>query len=125
MPVKWETITERDFAALPEAKPQRQADPDWEAVLDALEAGQFVRLPYQEGQNRRGLALAVGRRAARRGFKVELRHGEDFLAARKSGELAPEPAAEELAGEVQTKRGNGRRRGGRPPAASVPANPGE
>jgi hypothetical protein len=124
MPVKWETITERDCEALPEATPPRPADPDWEAVLDALEAGQHVRLPYEEGQNRRGLALAVGRRAAGRGFKVELRHGEDFLAARKSGEVAPEPQEEELAGEVQTRRGDGRRRGGRR-AASLPANPEE
>lgn len=81
--IKWETIDSNAFDALPNPKPAPKNDPEWEEIITALESGQVVKIPYADEKELRGKRLSVGRRAIKRGFRVELRYGEGFIAARK------------------------------------------
>src|SRR5215212_1737126 len=64
--------------------PGKKIDPKWEELLSGLEQGKVVRLPLGDESELRGLRLALGRRAAGRGFKVETRTDGQSLVARKS-----------------------------------------
>src|SRR5690242_6423603 len=112
MPVQWEEITEQDFAKLPEpTKPGPKVDHEWEELISRLDQGQVVRLPFWDEKGRRGTRLSLGRRAARRGFKVEIRYGDGFIAARKSDEpIKPGVTAEQGGRADKPKPANGRRR---------------
>ena len=85
---RWEVADKSAFDQLPPRTQQKPGDPEWEEIVTALEAGDDVRLPYGDEKEMRGLRLSVGRRARRRGFRVELRYGDGFLIARKSGDSA-------------------------------------
>jgi hypothetical protein len=85
---RWEIAEQGAFDRLPPRTPQKAGDPEWEELVTALEAGDDVRLPYENEKEMRGLRLSVGRRAKRRGFRVELRYGDGFLIARRSGDGA-------------------------------------
>ncbi len=118
---RWEIAEKGAFDALPPRTQQKPGDPAWEDIINTLEAGDDVRLPYENEKELRGLRLSVGRRANRRGFRVELRYGDGFLIARKSSDgaagedaqrgLPGLTANEEPANEaVATKPRGGRRR---------------
>ena len=98
MAVEWQELDAAAFDALPARTKPPKGDADWEAILGALEAGKVVKLPYQDEKELRGKRLSLGRRAIRRGFRVELRYGDGFIAARKSGHVVTDgpPAAEEV-----------------------------
>jgi hypothetical protein len=91
---EYEVISDEEFASVP-AKPAQQPS-EWEPVLDLLEQGKSVRIPFKEEKDRRGRRLALGRRAAGRGFKVEMRATETYMVARRSDQpyVPPEPAPE-------------------------------
>ncbi len=96
---RWEIADKSVFDQLPPRTQQKPGDPEWEEIVTALEAGDDVRLPYENEKEMRGLRLSVGRRATRRGFRVELRYGDGFLIARRSGDGASgEDAQRELPG---------------------------
>ena len=96
---RWEVADKSAFDQLPPRTQQKPGDPEWEEIVTALEAGDDVRLPYGDEKEMRGLRLSVGRRARRRGFRVELRYGDGFLIARKSSDgAAEEDAQRELPG---------------------------
>src|SRR5215218_1228086 len=94
-------MTLEEFEQLPEPKPQAKEDPVWTSLLDRVADGGIVRIPVGETEVR-GLRLAMGRRAAKRGFKVTLRYGDGFLAVRRSDEPVQE--------KQSTPPPNGRRR---------------
>jgi hypothetical protein len=96
-------MTLEEFEQLPEPKPQVKEDPVWTSLLDRVENGGIVRIPVGETEVR-GLRLAMGRRAAKRGFKVTLRYGDGFLAVRKSGEAAVATAPKEPPTNGRRKR---------------------
>jgi hypothetical protein len=104
MPVQWKSISQKQFDALPENRPPSQVDPEWEELLTALDQGKVVEIPYTDERDRRGKRLAVGRRAAGKGFKVTIRYdgANNAIAVKKSDE--PLPPRE---GKTST---NGRRR---------------
>ncbi len=53
-----------------------------------------VRVPFADEKERGTLARSIGRRAAHRGFKVEIRYGEGFLSvARSSDAILETPAS--------------------------------
>jgi hypothetical protein len=80
---RWERADRSEFDRLPPRTQQKPPDPEWEELIAELEAGHDVRLPFADEKEMRGLRLSLGRRAARRGFKVELRYGNGFLVARR------------------------------------------
>lgn len=87
----------------PEPTKPQKVDPEWEELITAPEAGRTVRLPFGDETEKRGRRLSVGRRAKGRGFSVDIRYGDGFMAVRRSDE-ALSPAAD------KPKPANGRRR---------------
>lgn len=84
MPIQWETVERSQHDALPRRKTSGK-DPEWDDVLNELEhTGNAIKLTYQDEKERGMLARSVGRRAAHRGFKVDIRHGEGFLSVTRS-----------------------------------------
>ncbi len=77
MPVRIDQYEEVDASVFDEyprpAGPGKKVDPQWEELLTKLDQGSVIRLPLDVGMELRGLRLALGRRAAGRGFKVETR----------------------------------------------------
>jgi hypothetical protein len=69
MPVRvdnYQELSEEELERRPEPEPQIKAEPVWEEHLDKLARGITQRIPV-ESQNVRGLRLALGRRASKRG----------------------------------------------------------
>src|SRR5690242_17119716 len=84
MPVAldYEVISQEDWEAIPAKAPKPPSE--WEPVLDDLDQGKTVRIPFREEKDRRGMRLALGRRAAGRGYKVEMKATDSHLLARRS-----------------------------------------
>jgi len=69
MPVRvdsYQELSEEEFEQLPEPELQIKVDPVWEERLDKLVHGIPQRIPV-ESQNVRGVRLALGRSASKRG----------------------------------------------------------
>ena len=114
MPVRIDQFEEVEASVFDQyprpAGPGKKVDPQWEELLTKLDQGSVIRLPLGDETELRGLRLALGRRAAGRGFKVETRNDGQTLVVRKSDQpltvkqqTLPAPAPE-----------NGRRKRGRP-----------
>lgn len=73
----------------------------WEPIMDEVERGGVVQLPYGDEQDQLRQRLAIGRRANKRGFKVEFTTGPDQMAVSRLPEGAARPLEEEpLRGHV-------------------------
>src|SRR4051794_25606846 len=88
---EYEVINEEDWNALP-AKQTRKPD-DVDSMIDELERGRIVRLTAADEKDLRGKRLTIGRRATKRGFKVEIRTKDLTIAVRKKDEPATPPIA--------------------------------
>ena len=111
MPVRidrFEEVESSVFDQYPQpAVPGKKADPQWEELLTKLDQGSVIRLPLGDETELRGLRLALGRRAAGRGFKVETRTDGQTLVVRKSDQpLKPKALAQSASAPT-----NGRKRG--------------
>ncbi len=95
MPVQFEVTDRSAHNELPPRKKPTQRDPQWEEVMDVLQnTDNTVRVPFADEKERGTLARSIGRRAAHRGFKVEIRYGEGFLSvARSSDAILETPAS--------------------------------
>jgi hypothetical protein len=118
MPIQidqFEEVDPRVFEQYPAKKAPGQSDPAWDDLLTRLDQGKVVRLPYTDERQLRGLRLAVGRRAAGRGFKVETRHDGQSIVIRRRDQAAITgmPAASAGGG---AKRGRSRKRDEAPEA---------
>ncbi len=98
--VDYNLITEEEWDAL---APVKQPDA-WDQLLDELEQGRIVRLPVADEKALRGTRLTLGRRAAKRGFKVDIRTQDTALAVRKREEAPTPPEVAETA-PVPRRRG--------------------
>ncbi len=103
MPVRIDQFEEVDASVFDEypqpAGPAKKADPQWEELLTKLDQGSVIRLPLGDETELRGLRLALGRRAAGRGFRVETRNDGQTLVARKSDQpLKPDVEDQAAAG---------------------------
>ena len=112
---RWERVDRSEFDRLPPRTQQKPADPEWEDILADLEAGEAVRFRYADEKEMRGLRLSIGRRANRRGFKVELRYGDGYLIAQRIEAASPAAtdgtaAGAEVVGEGARPRRGRRRR---------------
>ncbi len=117
MPVRIDQFEEVDasvFDQYPQPMvPGKQIDPAWEELLTKLDRGSVIRLPLGEESELRGLRLALGRRAAGRGFKVETRTDGQTLVVRKSDQpLTPKQQAV-LPASAPPENGRRKRRGSR------------
>src|SRR5436309_3340258 len=90
--VQYDVINERDWEQMP--APQAAKPPsEWEPVLDELEQGKIISLPFNDPKDRRSKYMAVARRAAGRGFKTQMRYADNTMAIRKSEEPYTRPPA--------------------------------
>jgi len=109
--VEWTEITVEAFEALPEST-KAPAVSEWDPIMATLEAGGVVNLPFADEADKKKKRLSVGRRAAIRGFEVEIRFNVVGMAIRrgadreklKAGRL-PKVIAEKAHGLVETVRG--------------------
>ena len=108
MSVQWEELDAEAFDALPEPTKPPKSDAEWEELVTALESGKAVKVPFADEKEMRGKRLSLGRRSIRRGFKVDLRYGDGFIAARRRADGAepdqqplplPVPAPAPVAGD--------------------------
>src|SRR3712207_1967670 len=87
MPVRIDQYEEVEAAVFDEyprpAAPGKKVDPQWEELLSKLDQGSVIRLPLADETELRGLRLALGRRAAGKGFRVETRNDGQTLVVRK------------------------------------------
>ena len=112
--VDYSVITEEEWDALTPVKP-----PDaWDQLLDELEQGRIVRLPVADEKALRGTRLTLGRRAAKRGVKVDIRTQDNTIAVRRRAEPPTPPEVAETAPAP-------RRRGRRPKEAAPTTLPPE
>ena len=74
--VSWKTSTPEKHQAL-EKKSYAKVDPVWQEIMDEVERGSPVELLYDSDKERGTLARSIGRRAAHRGFKVDIRNGQE------------------------------------------------
>src|SRR5947209_20190784 len=80
--VTYEVISREEFE---QVAPKALKPPsEWEPVLDQLEQGKAVRIRLEDESKHRGARLALGRRAVGRGFKVEMRHADGVIVARRT-----------------------------------------
>lgn len=121
MPIRIDQFEEVDHSVFEEYPrpnpPGKHIDPVWEELLTRLEQGGVVRLPVQTEAELRGLRLALGRRAAGRGFRVETRTDGQTLVARRREEPS-QPARQE---QEAVSAPSAPRRRGRPRKQPVPA----
>lgn len=81
-----DTIQEGWDALVPETQPDA-----WDTMMDDVERGGVVILPHSDEKDLLSKRLAIGRRANKRGFKVEFRTGLDQMAVRRLPEGAIRP----------------------------------
>src|SRR5215204_5620896 len=111
MPVRIDQFEEVDASVFDEyprpLAPGKKVDPQWEELLTKLDQGSVIRLPLDVGMELRGLRLALGRRAAGRGFRVETRNDGKTLVVRKSDQ----PLTAKTQAQAAPAPTNGRKRG--------------
>ena len=115
MPVRIDQFEEVEASVFNEypqpTAPGTQGNPVWNDLLTRLDQGKVIRLPLGEESGMRGLRLALGRRAAGRGFKVETRTDGQTLVVRKSDQpLTPKQQAV-LPTSTSPETGGRKRRG--------------
>jgi hypothetical protein len=90
--VEYNVISDREWERMP--APEAAKPPsEWEPVLDELEQGKIISLPFNDPKDRRSKYMAVARRAAGRGFKTQMRYADNTMAIRKSEEPYTRPPA--------------------------------
>ena len=111
MPIRIDQFEEVDASVFDQyprpAGPGKKIDPQWEELLTKLDQGSVIRLPLGDDSELRGLRLALGRRAAGRGFKVETRTDGQTLVVRKSDQ----PMTPKVQAQAAPAPTNGRKRG--------------
>lgn len=108
MPLQYEVVEPVEHDVL--ARRSRSAvDPDWHRVMRELDGGNAVRIRCADEKQRRTPARSVGRRAAHRSCRVDIRHGDGFLSVRKVTDIPQnppdqdsEPTKSGLRGEQET-----------------------
>ncbi len=98
--VQWTDVDPAEFETYPAAKPAKGWD-DIDDILDAVAAGQTVRLTLDGDAGLRGRRMSLGRRAKKRGFSIEMRYQENRIIVRKKPSavdaVVEEPSATEHA----------------------------
>lgn len=91
-PVDYNVTDKAAHEALPRRKNQAAKDPVWQDIMNELEAGNVVQIKYADDKERGTLARSVGRRAAHRGFRVDIRQGDGFISVAKADDIPMQQA---------------------------------
>lgn len=108
--MEWSEITVEEFEALPETTKAPTAS-EWDPIMAKLADGGVVNLPFVDDADKKKKRLSVGRRAAIRGFEVEIRYNDGTMAIRRGADREkitvgrlPKVIAEKAHGLVETVR---------------------
>jgi len=111
--VQWAEVDPTEFETYPAVKPAKGRD-DIDDILDAVAAGQTVRLTLDGDAGLRGRRMSLGRRAKKRGFSLDMRYQENRIVVRQkttaTDSASEEPTATEPAVEPQSAPARGSRR---------------
>ena len=114
MPVKitrFQPVSMERLMELRRNKGRRAGDPGMEELLDAIESGEPQELPVEEGQNPRGMRIAIARAAGKRGLSIESYDSQDAQGNPTVIVVKGDDASKrQKAGQAQPSR-NDRRRG--------------
>jgi len=83
----WGEMSQDEFDALPESDRRAKRNEMWEPIMDALEAGKSLKIDVVDELQARHRSRSVIRRGQLRGYRVEVRKGDGFLAVRKTEDL--------------------------------------
>lgn len=127
--MSWQEIGEKDWELIPGK--QAKAPDEVDRMLDAVAAGKIIRYTPKDERDATGKRLALGRRAKRRGFTIEVRAHSGQLAVRKTGDVVSQPAQPtELGVEDDTppapvapRRGRPRKAKAGPQEEALPTTP--
>lgn len=86
--LQWNEVESRQFEHYP--APQQKDPDDLDRVMDALAAGKTIEITVQNEADVRGRRMALGRRAKRRGFSVEMRYAGSKIIVRRGVDRAAE-----------------------------------
>ena len=89
--VTYDVIGEQEWEDM--APTAERSASEWDRLLDDLEQGKIISMPYTDLSDRRSKRMTVARRALARGFKTEVRYTDALMAIRKSGEATPSAPA--------------------------------
>jgi len=84
--LKIEDATDDEFEAMRQKKPGKGIDPRITEVLDAVEQGSRKKVTVPDESQLRGLRVALGREAAKRGFRLEYHWQGPVMIVTKSDE---------------------------------------
>src|SRR5919108_3576553 len=82
--VTYDVIGEQEWEDM--APTAARSASEWDRLLDDLDQGKIISMPYTDLSDRRSKRMTVARRALARGFKTEVRYTDVMMAIRKSGE---------------------------------------
>jgi hypothetical protein len=89
--VTYDVIGEQEWEDM--APTAERSASEWDRLLDDLEQGKIISMPYTDLSDRRSKRMTVARRALSRGFKTEVRYTDSIMAIRRSGDAAPSSPA--------------------------------
>ena len=81
-------VDAKKWDSLPEPTPAIKVD-KYIKILDALEAGEIIKLATKDNNDLKGKRIALGRKSRSRGFVVDFRVENDALYVRKSDRPVP------------------------------------
>jgi hypothetical protein len=84
----FDIVTEEEWDQLRPRAAQAYMDIAEDAV-DALERGEFVRVPCSDARDKRSKLMSIARRAGTRGFAVQNRFDGDIMVLRRDDTKAP------------------------------------
>jgi hypothetical protein len=79
-------------------------DVPWRQILKDLRSGKPAEIPFSGPQDLGKKRRQLTRRAERHGMAVEITPGDNVLVVRRTGELAPDPAAVAADNERRERR---------------------
>ena len=104
--LQWEKIDAEEWNSI---VPPKKAT-KWDALLAEIEKGSIIKVPV-DASEKRGYRIGIARAAKSRGYKVEFREYDGFLALRVStAALADTPAQTTKALPVESGKVKGRGR---------------
>ena len=80
--VEWSEVSQEEFEQHPTGK-RSAKDVAWDQLLQALASGKAIKVPVSPDEDKRSLKLSLGRRAANRGIKLDVREGQGYLLVRR------------------------------------------
>lgn len=105
--LQWEKISADEWESI--ASPKKQTK--WDSLLAEIEKGSIIKLPLGDSSEKRGFRIGIARAAKGRGYKVEFRESDGYLAMRQGEEVEEKPKRRAKISSSTDVSGEPKRRG--------------